>query len=40
MHTTRDFTIRRRDRNENVKTNNQAIGLEAGFARTLKVLEI
>ena len=32
MHTTRDFTIRRRDRNENVKrnkqTNKQTIGLE------------
>ena len=36
MHTTRDFTIRRRDRNENVKTNKQTIGLE-GKTTTLQV---
>ena len=36
MHTTRDFTIRRRDRNENVKTNKQTIGLE-GKTTTLHV---
>ena len=36
MHTTRDFMIRRRDGNENVKTNKQTIGLE-GKTTTLPV---